>query len=256
MFIAIGARLTKCSRIHTLGFRPNFSDYNPQEQKLLLEAPKIYYPTTFYADLFNAMGKATFPSYHTYKFAQDKIKQSAMFQMLGTPHPRTRVFYGKKQKKKILSRCQLPFIVKIPRGSAMGRGGYMINTFDDLTKYLNLGGPAYIQEYLPHDRDMRIIVIGRQVILAYWRIAGTNTFKTNLAQGGKINFDPIPKEALDLALRTATQCGWDDVGIDITLSNDRLYVLEGNMKYGTKGFQKSGLNYKKILCNLIMEGTI
>lgn len=254
--IAIGARLKKCPQIHTLGFRPNFSDYSPQEQSLIFSAPKLYYPTAFYADLFNAMGKETFPSYHTYKFAQDKIKQTAIFQMLGIPHPRTRIFYGPAQKKQILSSYDFPFIAKIPRGSAKGVGVFLIQTPGDLETYLGQGGPAYVQDYLPIDRDMRIIVMGRQVVLGFWRIARENSFKTNLFQGGQINFDPLPPKALDLALLTAEKCRWDDVGIDIVQSGNQFYVLEGNMKYGTKGFKKAGIDYKNLLCDLILKGQV
>ena len=77
--IALEARLRECVNVLTLGLRPNFSDYTCHEADLIRSAEKIYYPTAFYADLFDTMGKKTFPSYHTYKFAQDKIKQSALF---------------------------------------------------------------------------------------------------------------------------------------------------------------------------------
>jgi len=254
--IAIGARLKKYSQIHTMGFKPNFSDYSPWEQKQLLSSSKIYYPTAFYADLFNAMGKKTFPSYHTYKFAQDKIKQTAMFQMMNIPHPRTKIFYGPQQKKQILKEFHFPFIAKVPRGSARGIGVYLIQTKGDLLQYLRVKGPAYIQEYLPVKKDMRVIVIGKQIALGFWRIAGQDSFKTNLSQGGNISFDPLPQKALDLALLTADKCGWDDVGIDILQSDNQLYVLEGNMKYGTKGFKKAGIDYKKLLCDLILKGEI
>jgi ribosomal protein S6--L-glutamate ligase len=254
--IAIGARLKKYPQIHTLGFRPNFSDYNSLEKEKLFSSPKIYYPTAFYADLFNVMGKKTFPSFHTYKFAQDKIKQTAMFQMMGIPHPRTRVFYGLQQKKQILNLFHFPFVAKIPRGSAKGLGVHLIQTPQDLAEYLKQKGPAYIQEYLPADRDIRIIVIGRKVVLGFWRIATDYTFKTNLSQGGKISFDSLPREALDLAILTADKCGWDDVGIDIIQSDSLFYVLEGNMKYGTKGFEKAGIDYKKLLCNLILNDQV
>lgn len=252
--IAIGARLKKCPQILTLGFRPNFSDYTPQEQALLMFSPKIYYPTAFYADLFDAMGKKTFPSYHTYKFAQDKIKQTAIFQMLNIPHPRTNIFYGSRQKKQILKKFDFPFIAKIPRGSAKGLGVYLVQNKEDLARYLNQKGPAYIQEYLPIDRDMRIIIIGSRMVLGFWRMAGIDSFKTNLAQGGKISFDPLPQKAVDLALLTAGKCGWNDVGIDIIQSGNNFYVLEGNMKYGTKGFQAAGIDYKGLVCDMILNG--
>lgn len=254
--VALGARLKGISAIHTLGFKPVFKDYSIEEQRLILAAKKIYYPTAFYADLFNAMGKPTFPSFHTYKFAMDKIKQTAVFHMFGIPHPKTRVFYGKKQKKNILDFFCFPFIAKKARGSAKGKGIFLIKNTDTLSTYLKDYSPAYIQEYLPIDRDMRIIIIGKKIRLAFWRIAGSDNFKTNLSQGGVVCFDPLPQEALDLALMTALKCGWDDVGIDIMMHNGQPYVLEGNMKYGTRGFHAAGIDYKKMLAGLILSGEL
>ena len=97
--IALESRLRQCKNVITLGVRPNFSDYTSEEAHLIRNASKIYYPSSFYADLFDAIGKNTFPSYHTYKCVQDKIKQTALFELLNISHPRTRVFYGKRQKK-------------------------------------------------------------------------------------------------------------------------------------------------------------
>jgi len=160
--LALGARLKQYPSIQTLGFKPNFQDYSDQEQALILEARKIYYPTAFYADLFNAMGKETFPSFHTYKFAMDKIKQTAVFNLLGIPHPETKTFYGKKQKQTILSFFPFPFIAKKARGSSKGNDVHLIQNTDDLALYLKKGGPAYIQEYFPIDRDMRVVIIASQ----------------------------------------------------------------------------------------------
>jgi ribosomal protein S6--L-glutamate ligase len=257
--IAIGARLKKHKTIQTLGFKPNFNDYSARDQKLIIESKKIYYPTAFYADLFNAMGKQTFPSFHTYKFAQDKINQTAIFNMLKIPHPETRTFYGKKQKALIKDFFAFPFIAKKPRGSAKGNDIHLIKNDADLDCYLsNKGpaGPAYIQKYYPINRDMRIIIIGKKIRLSYWRIAPQDSFKTNISQGGQIDFSPLPQKALDLALMTAKKCCWDDVGIDIIEHDQCFYVLEGNMKYGTKGFQKANIDYKKMLADLIINNEV
>lgn len=249
--IALEARLRDCRNVRTLGVRTNFSDYSPEEAALIRNAGKIYYPTTFYADLFDAMGKATFPSYHTYKCVQDKIMQTALFELLELPHPRTRVFYGKRQRNTIPDYFNFPFIAKIPRGSAMGWGVFLIQNRADLNTYLEQTDAAYIQEYLPVDRDMRIVVIGSRIVHAYWRIAASNEFRTNVALGGKISLDPIPENAQELARFTARACGWDDVGIDICEYKGELYVLEGNMKYGKEGFRKAGIDYTKLMESLI-----
>ncbi len=60
--IALEARLRDCKNVVTLGVRPNFCDYSRQEADLIRKAEKIYYPTTFYAELFDAMGKKPFPA--------------------------------------------------------------------------------------------------------------------------------------------------------------------------------------------------
>ena len=249
--IALGVRLRNCENVVTLGVRANFCDYSPEEAKLIRNADKIYYPTRFYADLFDAMGKATFPSYHTYKCVQDKIKQSALFELLNICHPRTRVFYGKRQKSLILQHFDFPFIAKVARGSAMGRGVFFIGSEEELSNYIDLGGPAYIQEYLPIDRDIRVVVIGNRIVHAYWRIAPQNEYRSNVAQGGTIDLDNVPEEACDLALQVARACRWDDVGIDICEHNGQFYVLEANMKYGREGFRKAGLDYNRLMESMI-----
>ena len=241
--IALEGRLRDCKNVITLGVRPNFSDYDRREMALIRKAKKIYYPSAFYADMFDAMGKPTFPGYHNYKCVQDKIKQTAMFELLEIPHPRTRVYYGKRQKKKITDDFAFPFVAKIPRGSAMGRGVYLIQQNDDLLDYLKITNTAYIQEFLPSDRDIRVVIIGEKIVHAYWRVAPENDFRCNIAVGGRVCLDRTPPEALDLALRTAGSCRWDDVGIDICQHEGDFYVLEANMKYGKEGFRQAGINY-------------
>ena len=254
--IALEARLKDCNNVITLGVRPNFCDYTPHVAEMIRKAQKIYYPTTFYAELFDAMGKKTFPSYHTYKCVQDKIKQTAMFDLLEIPHPKTRVFYGKRQKGMIGNHFQFPFIAKIPRGSAMGRGVFLVKNPDDLHRYCSLPTPAYIQEVIPSVRDVRVVVIGDEIAHAYWRIAPAGEFRSNLAVGGTVSLDPIPQSVLDLALYTARKCQWDDVGIDIVENEGRLYVLEANMKYGKEGFRRAGIDYLRLMERMIEDGKI
>lgn len=254
--IALGARLSGCRNVLTLGVRPSFSDYTNQESDMILSAEKIYYPSTFYADLFDAMGKDTFPSYHTYRFVQDKIRQTALFHMMKIPHPKTRVYYGKKRKQKILDHFDFPFVAKIPRGSAKGDGVYLIRNRKDLDTYLLKTRAAYVQEYLETDRDIRVVIIGREVVHAYWRVAAQGDFRTNIAAGGSVLLDPVPEKATELALSAARKCQWDDVGIDVICSRGRYYILEANMKYGREGFSKAGIDYVRLMESLIEKGQV
>jgi ribosomal protein S6--L-glutamate ligase len=138
-------------------------------------------------------------------------------------------------------------VAKIPRGSAMGRGVYLIRQQSQLAEYLKLTDVAYIQQYLPMDRDIRVIVIGDRVVHAYWRIAPPNEFRANLAVGGTVSLAAVPGRALELALHTARLCKWDDVGIDICCHGNDFYVLEANMKYGRQGFRQAGIDYDEMM---------
>lgn len=254
--IALESRLKGCKNVITLGARPNFSDYSTEEASLIRNSDTIYYPTTFYADLFDAAGKKTFPSYHTYKCVQDKIKQTALFNLLNIPHPLTRVYYGRRSIKKITGDFEFPFIAKVPRGSAMGRGVFLIRNADDLDAYLTMPGPAYVQQFMNTDRDIRAVVIGERVVHAYWRIAAPGEFRSNVAKGADVTLGHVPQEAVALAEYTAGKCGWNDVGIDIIISDGQYYVLEANMKYGKEGFRKAGIDYKRLMETLIERGEI
>jgi ribosomal protein S6--L-glutamate ligase len=119
-----------------------------------------------------------------------------------------------------------------------------------------LGGPAYIQRFIPIDHDIRVIIIGNSPILAYRREPEKGEFRCNIAAGGKIFFDNIPDEAVALAQSTARKCGFNDVGIDICRENGNFYVLEANMKYGKQGLQKAGIDYPRLMETLIDQGKI
>ena len=254
--IALESRLRRCKKVITLGVRTNLADYENWQIELIRKSDVIFYPTPFYADIFDTMGKRTFPNYHTYKYVMDKIKQTALFNLLKVPHPMTRVFYGDYQKSKIFEHFRFPFVAKIPRGSALGKGIYLIRNESDLAKYNRLGRVAYIQEYLNIDRDLRVVLIRGQIIHAYWRIARTGEFRTNVSQGATISFDNIPEEGLALAQNTARLCQLDDVGLDICFSNGRYWVLEANMKYGYEGFRQAGIDFYELIDQMIENGEI
>ena len=56
--IAFESRLRQCKNVITLGVRTNLSDYEEWQIKLIREADVIYYPTAFYADIFDTMGES------------------------------------------------------------------------------------------------------------------------------------------------------------------------------------------------------
>jgi ribosomal protein S6--L-glutamate ligase len=255
MFVALGSRLRGVPEVLTLGVKPNFLDYAAGERDLLHKATVVLFPTLNYAQFFTTLGKQIFPSLETYLYADEKIKQTTLFYMLGVPHPRTR-FYYPLHHREISRDFELPVVGKLPRRSAQGRGVFKITNRAELEQYLARTKVAYIQEYLPHDRDLRVVLINYQPVLAYWRIRTASNFRTNLSQGGMINFDLIPEEPIRLAQRTARACKFNDVGLDLIFSHGRWCVIEANMKYGRKGLRMKGLDLKEIMREKLLSGDL
>ncbi|MFZ7112653.1 MAG: ATP-grasp domain-containing protein [Desulfatiglandales bacterium] len=253
--IALGSRLQGVPEVTTLGVRPNFMDYSEYERTLIAEAPVILYPTRNYAQFLSTIGKRIFPSLETYLYADEKIKQTTLFYMAGLPHPRTKIYY-RRHHQEILNEYRFPFIAKLPRASAQGRGVFKIETCRDLEGYLDLTPVAYIQEYLPHERDLRVVLINAQPILAYWRVRSEANFRTNLFQGGSIDFKDIPEEALELAVLATRRCNFNDVGLDLIQFKGKWYLIEANMKYGRKGLQMKGMNLRAILREKLIAGEL
>lgn len=255
LFIALGSRVRGIPEVLTLGVRPNFYDYTPRERTLIMESPLILYPTLNYAQFFTTIGKKIFPSLETYLYADDKIKQTTLYYLLNLPHPRTRIYYSQHHHE-ILHEFHFPFIAKLPRASSQGKGVFKIDQMRDLSQYLDLTKIAYVQEYLPHKRDLRVVVINGEPILAYWRYRSYGNFRANLKQGGTISFSDIPMETVKFAQEVARKCNFNDVGLDLIQHNNKWYLIEANMIYGHQGLKRKGLNFKKILREKLLSGDI
>jgi ribosomal protein S6--L-glutamate ligase len=254
-YIALGSRLNGIPEVLTLGVRPNFYDYTPEERQQMLNAVCILYPSLNYAQYFTTIGRKIFPSVETYLYAGQKMKQTTLFNMLDIPHPKTRV-YLKREFDRIEYEFAYPFIAKIPRRSSRGRGVFKINDSIQLQEYLQLTKFAYIQEYLEHEKDLRVILINYEPILAYWRSIPRGDFRANLFQGGIIDFDDIPAEPLDLARDYARKCKFNDVGLDLMQSNGKWYLIEANMQYGREGLKKRHMVLKEIIRGKLLDGTL
>ena len=254
-YIALGSRLKGIPEVLTLGVRPNFLDYNARERGLILDSESILYPTLNYAQFLTTMGKRIFPSLETYIYADDKIKQTTLFFMQDIPHPRTRIYYSRHHCD-ILKDFNFPFVGKIPRRSSQGRGIYKINNQDDLEYYLTLTRVAYIQEYIPHEKDLRVVLINYEPVLAYWRIRSQQDFRTNLYQGGKIDFTSLPHKAIGMAGEFARMCNFNDVGLDLLEHAGIWYLIEANMQYGREGFKRKNMVLKDIIREKLVAGTL
>lgn len=253
--ISLGRRLRRCPSFECVGVEPNWEDYPAEVQRAIREAPSVFYPSPLYEPIFRAVGKEAFPGSY-YRFLGNKINQTNLFQLLGISHPHTGIYYGHRRAKRIEDEFDYPFVAKTPVGSSMGSGVFLVRNGEELIDYLEHNRPAYIQEYLPIDRDIRVVLVAGTVVHAYWRIQREGDFRSNVSRGAAISFVGIPEEALEFAQAVARRCGFGEAGLDVCHARGRYWVLEANMVYGLRGFREKGLDIYKILEDLDRKGVL
>jgi glutathione synthase/RimK-type ligase-like ATP-grasp enzyme len=66
-----------------------------------------------------------------------------------------------------------PFVAKLPK-SSMGQGVWLIESTFDWRRYCAMADVLYVQEYLPIERDLRVVVVGNHpYLLEFNRLFGT-----------------------------------------------------------------------------------
>lgn len=203
----------------------------------ILAAERVLFPEYWQINsLVFGFKKRIFPSLASYLIGHNKIEQTRAFTSVAPAHvPWTLIRANSAtEAEEVWNQMALPFVAKIPK-SSMGQGVFLIETRRDWQHYLQQTDVIYAQEYLPIDRDMRIIVVGKQVVAGFWRLQGHDGFHNNLSCGGSVDLSPLPQAALDLALDLALALEVDHAGFDIAMVGDHPYVLEFNRLFGNAG---------------------
>jgi ribosomal protein S6--L-glutamate ligase len=186
--------------------------------------------------LIYGLNAKVFPSQASYLLGHNKIEMTRAFEVVAPANiPHTEIRANTPSNADELWELMLqPFVAKLPKAS-QGSGVWLIQTRSDWKAYLERSDILYVQEYLPINRDIRVEIIGDQVICAYWRLQSDQGFYNNVAKGGVINHSPVPTQAITLALHLATSLDINHAGFDIAMVGDHPYVFEFNRLFGNQG---------------------
>ena len=150
-----------------------------------------------------------------------------------------------------------PFILKENYGS-LGQQVYLINNDQELLDLENKlrYKPHLYQEYISESKgvDYRLILIGGEIVASMKRI-NENSFKANVAQGGKgFNYEPS-EEMKKIAKISSMILGLDYCAIDFVIDKDNNPILiEVNSNaYFTEIEKVTGVNIAKLYANYIYK---
>lgn len=204
--------------------------------------------------LIHGLKKRIFPSLASYMIGHDKIEMTRTFRtIVPNQHPYTIITANTPyEAENIWDTMSSPFVAKIPK-SSMGNGVFLIETIGQWREYLAKTDVLYVQEYLPIDRDIRIIWVGNKIVSGYWRLQSDNGFHNNVSQGGQVEVALIPKEAQELVTYIAQSLDINHAGFDIAMLGAVPYVIEINRIFGNQGITSIQSDVNTELLNYLNE---
>ena len=171
----------------------------------------------------------------------DKFLASALLAGAGVPTPRTIACERPEDALEAFEELGGDVIVK-PLFGSMGAGMTRVDDADVAYRVFHALGLEravyYLQETLPHDRDLRAFVVGGRVLAAIERVA--SGWRANLARGASALPAELSAEQERVCVEAAAAVGADYAGVDLLRAADgREYVLELNSIPGWRGLQEA-----------------
>jgi [lysine-biosynthesis-protein LysW]--L-2-aminoadipate ligase len=176
----------------------------------------------------------------------NKMITSLLLKKHNVPTPKTYFSFSSDAALENLEKVGYPLVIK-PIVGSWGRGVIPLKdreTADAIIEVRELSdGPLdriyYLQEMIKRPpRDIRVIVVGDQVISAMYRTS-SGGFKTNIALGAEPILCEITKELEDVCMKASKAVGGGILGVDIMEDEKRgLVVHEVNNTVEFKGLSR------------------
>ncbi len=185
------------------------------------------------------MGKTVVNPPDSILLARDKYRASQILALSGIPIPET-IITEDIFIVPSLVRDWGKAVMKPLMGS-MGYGSTLVTdpdvAFIIAKTWQSYGQPLLIQKYTrKYDRDLRIFVVGNEVLGGIYRYAPLHTWKTNVAQGGKVSKAYLTSELKELALKATSVLGLNYSGVDVGETDEGYVVYEVNTMPNWQGF--------------------
>ncbi|MDP5123602.1 MAG: hypothetical protein NWP84_07070 [Cyanobium sp. MAG_04] len=119
-----------------------------------------------------------------------------------------------------------------------------------LVSWLDRSQSLILQQYIGTrpGKDLRVWVIGSQVIGAMLRSSTDGSFKANISRGGDGQAFPLDPELERLARDSAAALNLDIAGVDLLFDRDGYSICEVNSAPGFQGFETAtGLNVARLV---------
>jgi glutathione synthase/RimK-type ligase-like ATP-grasp enzyme len=125
-----------------------------------------------------------------------------------------------------------------------------------LAWYKQKFNPAYIQDHVQAEMELRVVVVNYNKTFGYRRKVISNGARRSQLSGGAWQTDKVPAEAIVLAKNIAQRGDLSDVAVEIIASGSQFWVLELNFEYDNMGDFHPGLDRLKTIKDMIKQGEL
>jgi hypothetical protein len=167
-----------------------------------------------------------FPNSYEASFWENKGQMHKEFKRLNVSEPETILFNF--ENKNLIQNSTFPFLIKTEH-SCSAKGVYKINNNTELSELLEsekykIENKIIIKQELVNMRkDLRVILVGNEIVHYYWRINKSKEWKpTSTGFGSEVDFENFPDHWRQHIIDTFKKLNLTSGAFDITWQNDDL----------------------------------
>lgn len=171
-------------------------------------------------------GNQVFPHANEIVYWENKEYMYRKFKELGIRHPATWIFYSYEEFKN--AKLTFPLLIKEAHSHA-SEGVYKVNSLEHAAELLtsarfkNNNRVIIAQQLLNMRKDLRVTVLGDEVILHYWRTNPSDEWKpTSTSHGSNVDFVTFPEKWRNYFLEVNRKLQLQSGGYDYAWENDDL----------------------------------
>jgi len=194
-------------------------------------------------------GCIVFPNAYEINYLENKVFMHEQFKLKDIPHPRTSLLSS--YNPNLVSSfnpndlnsddINFPLIWK-GEHSAGSKDIKLLKNIDDLITLINqpnfkIQNPNLIlQEFFDIRKDLRVNVIGNEVVLCFWRMNGSDSWKPTASEfGATISYDNLPTHLFEQFVAITKKLDMDIGGFDVIFQDDDVNkpfkILEVSPRY-------------------------
>lgn len=219
------------------------------------------------AEYLELKGIPVFNSSRSIAICDDKSLTHLYLQRAGIKMPKTILapmtysnigYTNTEFLEQVIAELSFPMVVKECFGS-FGQQVYLVQNHMELEEKVKViqPKPMLFQEFIEASKgkDVRLQVVGNQVVASMYRYSGNDDFRANITNGGKMKPYEPTKEQTDLAVECCKILGLDFAGVDILFGEkEEPIVCEVNSNAHFKNiYDCTGVNAADFIMEYILK---